>query len=328
MPQIVLTFLSEAKRQLLFEAYPLVISLLDDRIDPQVFLEDFRKNRETLIRQNILTSGEADKLEQLAGSKILDSLGKKTNPDIIRRWESIREKSHTNLKQVLSKIGMDVPEFEAAINAEVNSIRDYVTASIYFRGHYPLVEILKGKGYTVFSEPGLLKRIKYWMLNSGSSETRTQKKMGINPKGVGKFKEPYIIYGAMFLENKRDFSSIYGKSLFLLRKDSIKNRTTFTYGDSVAKSGRGLGWSADYPLVWDDAVIARAAMNINGDYNNNYIEAQIMGGVTAKDIEEIRISQGDISHWKQLLYPNGNKIVEIIDEGRKKFPWIKFKIYK
>jgi hypothetical protein len=103
--------------------------------------------------------------------------------------------------------------------------------------------------------------------------------------------EPRVIYG--FLEEtdsivERQQAENYG-SVEVILKSEVVDRSTFTTGDSLN--------TAYWPIGFEDAVYARQLKDMKNQKgfmpnmgDGGYVEAQIFGGVSKSDIEQIVIS--------------------------------------
>lgn len=93
------------------------------------------------------------------------------------------------------------------------------------------------------------------------------------------------------------FGEQYGSAQIVL-KDSVKSRTTYTIGDSLDQFQRPTELGGEFPRTFDLATTAqrgaeyyrRTGKPIYEDvdwWNGTYIEAQVHGAITLKDIEKI-----------------------------------------
>jgi len=246
----------------------------------------------------------------------------KNNPGIKKRWEHIRQISGENIEKIFKNLDIDTIEQRNLLNTEGSRLKEQARISIAMPT-FGFMGFLREGRFRSNSEgggilsTGKLQRFLSRFLGEERKQLKAEKKMGIIPKMTKE--DPPIIYGALYDEEKPDGTVIYGQFRCFLKKDRTRSRTIFTYGDSFGPKGRE--WNTDFPIVWDEAIKARAAMNLNDDeYKGSYVEAQIMGGVTMEDIEEIHIPEGAI---EELSYYN---ISEVLDEVSKRFPSVKIKV--
>jgi hypothetical protein len=159
------------------------------------------------------------------------------------------------------------------------------------------------------------------------SERRNSVEKLIGNRAKGGRNDPHPIYGAAFCPNGRDelhggAGGHYGETFIVLKKDKIKNRTSFCYDDSFN------GYS-NWMLDWDGGVVAKSIHNLKeGKSPNGYVEAQILGGVTVDDIESINIPSSAFSKANEGGYSIGRDISSEIERLREEYPNIKFNIIK
>jgi len=107
----------------------------------------------------------------------------------------------------------------------------------------------------------------------------------------GTDKDPFPPYGSATSGGKETTNRAdargYGSVYLKLKKDTIKDRTTFCYGDSLRQK---LGPNS--LTGWDEAqmLLAFNWFNVSSkEFMHQYVEAQIHGGVRLQDIAEIGI---------------------------------------
>lgn len=264
----------------------------------------------------------------VTGFKKTEPVGKteQETPEQIReRWERIDNQSPANLERIFSQLEIS-DEQRQQIAGERDRIASISNVSIRMptRG---LAGFLKnGQFKTNLEATPLLTRFVEKWFGEERLQRRAERKMGISPKG-GK-DDPPIVYGAVHVPDLRDSTGIFGKHTVILNEESVKERATFTYGDSFFDLREG-ATAADFPLTWEDALTARATMNVLEENYSNYTEAQIMGGVKVEDVKRIIISRDDryevdkkidlLSDFRSDARRTPDEIAEKI---RRSFPWI------
>lgn len=144
-------------------------------------------------------------------------------------------------------------------------------------------------------------------------------------RAKGGIRDPHPIYGAAASPNGRDefyggTGGGYGECFFVLKSDSIRDRTSFVYDDSFDGYNR---WTLD----WEGGLTAKAILNLNGSQSRHgYVEAEILGGVTMDDIESINIPSDAISGENKYGFSAGADALAKIDELRQKYPGVKINI--
>lgn len=153
--------------------------------------------------------------------------------------------------------------------------------------------------------------------NYFKARIKREEELGIRPLLTKD--DPHLIYGAL-ASSADDFKiggsqGLYGDIILILKNGKVMNRTTFSAGEShmgvvtqknahflkyITEKGKTEGAFPSYP---------------------QYIEAQIAGGVSIDDIQEIRISDYSSSEERGIIL-NDSKMHELL----KKYPQIKLTI--
>lgn len=247
----------------------------------------------------------------------------------IPRWESrmekIRKSSLANRERLIADHGFNTHEKQAELGTGLEKIRQTMRVTTNMNFESLLMVLQEGKVQSVYESrdermpivgfsPGgraiswisKVLKVDLW------ERIRAERQMGIRASGTEN--DPHSIYGALASENGVDErvggaggenGSVYGDSIIILRNEKVKERTTFTYGDSFNPERK-------FPVVWEDVPYLKAMRDIEGI---PYVEAQILGGVTTDDIEEIRIR----------VRPDEQETIEQKIAGvRQQFPDIKF----
>jgi TP901 family phage tail tape measure protein len=108
--------------------------------------------------------------------------------------------------------------------------------------------------------------------------------------------------GTASLMNKKTFR--YGNAAMVLKNRNIKDRTTFTYGDSYNRSLDRFGTPAKLGTRNKDQIKASYTSK-----DKDFFEAQIMGGFTLKDVKKIVVTEPHlIPLLQQALRQQGLKI--------------------
>lgn len=148
----------------------------------------------------------------------------------------------------------------------------------------------------------------------------------LDNRAKGGARDPHPLYGAASTVNGRDefYGGVgmawYGESFIKLKTDSIKERTTFVYDDSF-------NGFAKLPLAWEDAVYAKAIHNLLGhDSIHGYVEAQILGGVTIGDIEEVCVPRTIKDKEGKVRFQLTPDQIQDIDRTKQAFPNVRFTI--
>lgn len=125
---------------------------------------------------------------------------------------------------------------------------------------------------------------------------RWERKADIRMRGNEKY--PHPIYGGLYCSNTKDEkvgpAPFWGEIFVVLKTEQVKDRTTFSYGDS----------NYETMMMWDDAAYAKAILNDQKD--EEYVEAQIHGGVSIEDIESVNIP----SHIEESAKQSIQKIIK------------------
>jgi len=154
------------------------------------------------------------------------------------------------------------------------------------------------------------------------ARTRYEEVSGIEARGTSY--DMHAISGAVASsesELAEGAASTYGDAAIFLRSDRIKDRTIFSFGDSLDRnlwSGGGSGQNNPKFLNWEDASKAKTVLEAARQDLPNvelsdlpYIEAQVLGGVAIDDIERVVLPDA--------LPEN------VLDSLRSEFPSITFK---
>jgi hypothetical protein len=138
--------------------------------------------------------------------------------------------------------------------------------------------------------------------------------LGVPPSMRGETGRP--VYGLLDAPDSNTF--MYGDVLWVL-KDNVKNRATFTLGDSLYEFATGRLVGAPFSDPHDGALDRNAGRyGKSGVKIIEYIEAQIQGGVTLADVSKIVINVNADPGWYQILKTRAEEKgipVEVRDEG-------------
>jgi len=154
---------------------------------------------------------------------------------------------------------------------------------------------------------------------------RAERKLGILANGT--HRDPSPIYAAVYAPNGHDEyhgpADLYGDVFVLLQKDRVKSRTIFSTDDSVNED------PAYCNLSWEDAAYIKAAKDINErpaeEYviGEEYVEAQVLGGVTVDDIASINIP---IISANGEPKPDADAIRTRVEQLHREFPNVIFNL--
>lgn len=141
---------------------------------------------------------------------------------------------------------------------------------------------------------------------------RTESKLGIAAQGTPE--DPHPIYGALSSGSNQDEkyggSISYGETTLFLKSDRAKDRTSFSYQDSFLAQGM------EDLVTWEHVPVLKAVRDTRtGENPLLYIEAQVHGGVTLEDVEEVRILVDPFSRERVL-----REITPLVQ----KYPTIRF----
>ena len=140
--------------------------------------------------------------------------------------------------------------------------------------------------------------------------------MGIRSKGTQK--DPHPIYGAI-ATNHRDqlqkgAASEYGSCFFILKKERIQERTMVCYGDSFRRKDMSAEQHDALRFTFDDVAVAKAMLEgVDEESEYQFVEIQVLGGVSLEDIEFVCITGGQTS-----------EVLDQVEKWRKQFPNIRF----
>lgn len=126
---------------------------------------------------------------------------------------------------------------------------------------------------------------------------RTENKLGIAAQGTPE--DPHPIYGALSSGSNQDEkyggSISYGETTLFLKSDRVRDRTSFSYQDSFLAQGM------EDLVTWQHVPALKAVRDTQtGENPLMYIEAQVHGGVTLEDVEEVRILVTEFSRGRVL----------------------------
>lgn len=216
------------------------------------------------------------------------------------------------------------PENLIRLNQEIKRIRDdfHVTLNITWANVLKVLET--GRVISIWENREVMDdRNKSKFVHYETIRDKTERLLGNRAKGG--IRDPHPVYGAAASINGRDefyggSGGAFGECFLVLKSDRVKNRTSFVYDDSFD------GYSK-WVLDWDSGIVAKAIHNLNGNKSmHNYVEAQILGGVTIDDIESINIPSDAISGENKYSFSSGTDALSKIDELQKKYPGIKINI--
>lgn len=203
------------------------------------------------------------------------------------------------LQEILDMHDLGSSETRSALESEVEKVRRTwgITLNLDFD---TLVKVLR--------ESGRFKsRHELGRGSSGDARDEVEQLLGI--KAAGTPEDPHPIYGTLTSENGSDEdwggSSRYGDCFVKLRNERVVDRTVYAYGDS----------NFDMMMSNESALVAKAVNNRYGDFE--YIEAEILGGVSSNDIESINLPKYRL---------DDPKIVEEIGRIKTDFPNISIRV--
>lgn len=231
---------------------------------------------------------------------------KRGEPKHVETIKRVNGVSAANRDELVKLLGFDNPEDQQKLEEEIERVRSTQRVSV----NRSFTSVLR-----VFN--GVRRFMTSWELHTRGSSYDVQRdsverEMGIRSKGTRE--DPHPIYGAVYSENGRDeklggAGGAYGECFFILKNERVKDRTTFTYGDSFSEY-------RPYVLDWEDATYAKAMLNLR---KGSYVEAQILGGVTIDDIESVHVP---VRH--DSIPQNAQGIEKELERLRAEFPTIKF----
>jgi len=189
--------------------------------------------------------------------------------------------------------------------ARIEEINHSLGVTINFNGGETIPYLLSEgrlRPHLEDKEPDLMSKLKTGFLDkmrtriSTIKHTRSaEERLGIRPEGWGSADDPELVYGAVTDgttedEIKGGAGGWYGLDIFVLKPDRIKDRATITPMDSyyIQDSRMVVTWEDAPTLMYlRDEGRADSTANLT---RGEYVEAQIAGGVSAEDIEEIKFS--------------------------------------
>lgn len=256
------------------------------------------------------------------------------NPLIKEKQRLANENSNRNIKKIIFDFFNDssfekLPKEEVlkALKLEVEKVRESAAITINI-GKDSLSKTLNtGRFISTFDVPiEDNKRSQSYLYD----RKMTEESMGVYSKGTEA--DPYTIVGAMASDN--GYQEIYGGASFygeisVKLKPEVLDRCVYYNGDSMgtnAGQARSKKEDAlDFLYNKEDSVILKAIRNIKdkeyfssagkefmpGEGLNDYLEAEILGGVRIEDIESINIpllsAKRKLEETK-LAYPSDKKI--------------------
>jgi hypothetical protein len=203
-------------------------------------------------------------------------------PPYADAMEKVREESAQNLEELISEFGYDTEEMRQKLEEEATGVRESMSVTINLP-YETMIKVLKGSKRFMTSWESGQRNGDYVAMSYNEKRDAIERSLGIRAKGNRS--DPHPVYGAVASHNGRDeyfggAGGHYGDTFITLDAQHIRNRTMFTFGDSF-------GQYVARPLVWEDAVHAKALLNLTRRVN--YVEAQVLGGVTLDDVETINI---------------------------------------
>ena len=240
-----------------------------------------------------------------------------------KRIEKFREKSPENLKNIIEHdFGREFTEEE---KKEIQKIKTEasVVVGCSISTLLKVFENNKFKSIIDLQEISKIRKMIPNVFNSNQTfRINLEKKLGIQPSG-GK-NDPELTYGAIF--NGEEALGRGGEAMVVLKNDKIKNRTTFTFGDSFIYTYYKDYSYKDPPIVtWEEMptveFLRRSLPPVNKNtkpYYPRYTEAQIAGDVSVDDISEVKFEVKSENQGEEIL--NKTEIQKLVE----KFPNIKF----
>src|SRR3989338_4303963 len=229
------------------------------------------------------------------------------------RIEAIKENSEENLDQILNDIVPNISFSEEDI-AEIENNRNTLGITINCRAHITIPELLQtGRIHSgVEGHKFGGKFLKLLDFGGYRLRQKVEKALGIKPRGTPD--DPELIYGAAVHDTAKDLEGgtggWFGDTVIVLNTERVKDRTTFTPGDSFYQKEKN-----HRIVTWEWVPVLKFIRDkIVGDY----VEAQIAGGVTTEDITEIRFKADSVEQFRRILDQLGG--VEAI---HKKMPWLR-----
>lgn len=121
----------------------------------------------------------------------------------------------------------------------------------------------------------------HWMKRYITARCQAESVLGIAPEEG----EPPIVYGYLDQEggDHAERAGLYG-NLALILKPEVAKRSTFTIGDSMKGNMEPVGYSLDEAVVAEEA---ESIKSFSQGVGQEYIEAQVLGGVSMDDVEGV-----------------------------------------
>lgn len=235
--------------------------------------------------------------------------------------EQIRQESPATLERVLDRVCREY-EDKRKVRVEGEKIEDTFQVSINIPPEN-LEALLASGQYKTAHEVTPLVNQKLgsfgWTAEDALAEqTRVEERLGFKAEGTAD--DPYPIYGAAYsvngIDERAGAAPRYGDSFILLKNAHIRDRTTFSLGDSFSEDWGSLR------VMWGEAPYLKAITQIISGHVDSGVEAIILGGVSIQDIESINIP-------KEVLDNNPEKgkiILSNIERFRQEHPDITFNI--
>lgn len=216
------------------------------------------------------------------------------------------------------------PENQAKLEQEIARIRDNFNVTLNITWANVLSTLETGRVISAWENTEVMEyRNKYGKYNYEERRDEIERLLGNRAKGG--IRDPHPIYGAAASSNNRDeyyggTGGGYGECFLVLKKDQIKDRTSFVYDDSFDGYNR---WTMDL----EGGITAKAIHNLSGsESRHGYVEAEILGGVSIDDIDSINIPSDAIFGENKYGFSIGSDVLSKIDQLRQRYPDIRINI--
>jgi hypothetical protein len=235
--------------------------------------------------------------------------------------EFYKRTGHMNVTSARSEPGQNSID---AFGKEVARIKDQVGVTVNLDWDAVANILDEGRIKSMWENEEVVNERKKTM-NYDYTARRDEVERGLGNKAKGGARDPHPIYGAVYSPNGRDeyFGAAlgYGMCFVKLKTENIAERTSVIYDDSF-------NVFSDFPVLWSDATEVKAMANVlDHQTAHKYVEAQVLNGVQASDIDSINIPKAVL---EQTLYENGQEAVSRIQqqivELRKKYPDVQINI--
>jgi hypothetical protein len=232
------------------------------------------------------------------------------------RIEAIRRQSLDHLHQILANRLLDMEAEAVGTNieitpndeAELDRINETLGVTINCSSAQMLRLLEKGGYNSSLSRANVFRRLFSRVVPYNRLRKQTEKAMGIEAAGTPD--DPELVFGAVTHDTPRDYyfggtGGEYGDTILVLKPDRIKDRATFTMGDSLGLSESDIvTWNEVPPLkLLRDRLVNHGAKSAV----SRFVEAQIAGGVSLEDIQEIRFMANNEAELEAILNSFGGR---------------------